>query len=129
MEVEVQNRHELLGNDGTNISSNASRHSQTLRTLFNKFSIDEFDYLFIYFSNFEFKNTPERRSIQTTRASSASWNSTHVDEFSDSHSESLYLFVDSFSAAMFRSEEQRTEPNDGGERIDLDAMSRLIEHT
>lgn len=30
---------------------------------------------------------------------------------------------------MFRSEEQRTEPNDGGERIDLDAMSRLIEHT
>lgn len=57
MEVEVQNRHELLANDGTNISSNASRHSQTLRTLFNKFSIDEFDYLFIYFSNFELKHS------------------------------------------------------------------------
>lgn len=109
------------------LATPAAIHKHYARFSINFRSTNSIIYLFTFqISNW---NTPERRSIQTTRASSASWNSTHVDEFSDSHSESLYLFVDSFSAAMFRSEEQRTEPNDGGERIDLDAMSRLIEHT
>lgn len=57
-----------------------------------------------------FRPRAPRVPVETPRMCAA----TTIDEFSDSHSESLYLFVDSFSAAMFRSthvtrEERRTE--------------------